>query len=212
MTADSRFDVWALRDTETGFAPGERFYYSNVGYRTLGYALEAAAGTPYRELLRAASWSRSASSRRSRRSRSTSATGWRSATTGCTTTARLRRTTRSSRRRGSRRGRPTARWPRPPAIWRRSRASARRAGEKLTSGRLLASGHGWSYGYGLERKGSLFGTAARCPASPRRCSATSTPAIAVAALMNGPDEHNATEVVAQFVLDLHRGANPEPPG
>ena len=30
MTADSRFDVWALRDTETGFAPGERFYYSNV--------------------------------------------------------------------------------------------------------------------------------------------------------------------------------------
>ena len=53
MTADSRFDVWALRDTQTGFAPGEHFYYSNVGYRTLGYALEAAAGVPYPELLRA---------------------------------------------------------------------------------------------------------------------------------------------------------------
>jgi hypothetical protein len=35
---------------------------------------------------------------------------------------------------------------------------------------------------------------------------------AVAALMNGPDEHNSTEVVARFVLDLHRGADPEPPG
>jgi CubicO group peptidase (beta-lactamase class C family) len=32
-TPDSRFDVWALRETEVGFAPGERFYYSNVGYR-----------------------------------------------------------------------------------------------------------------------------------------------------------------------------------
>ena len=36
--------------------------------------------------------------------------------------------------------------------------------------------------------------------------------LAVAALMNGPDEHNATEVVARFVLDLHRGAAPDPPG
>ena len=51
-------------------------------------------------------------------------------------------------------------------------------------------------------------TAGRCPASPRRCSATSTPALPSAALMNGPDEHNATEVVARFVLDLHRGAEP----
>jgi CubicO group peptidase (beta-lactamase class C family) len=52
MTADSRFDVWALRETEVGFAPGEHFYYSNVGYRTLGYALEAIAGLDYPQLLR----------------------------------------------------------------------------------------------------------------------------------------------------------------
>ena len=104
MTADSRFDVWALRDTETGFAPGERFYYSNVGYRILGYALEAATGTPYRELLTSRSSSRSGSSTRSRRSPSRSVTGWRWGTTACTTTARLRRTTPSSRRRGSRTG------------------------------------------------------------------------------------------------------------
>jgi hypothetical protein len=36
--------------------------------------------------------------------------------------------------------------------------------------------------------------------------------VAVATLMNGPDEHDVTELVAQFALDLHRGANPEPPG
>jgi hypothetical protein len=34
---------------------------------------------------------------------------------------------------------------------------------------------------------------------------------AAAALMNGPDEHDATEVVAQFALDLVRGAAPQPP-
>jgi hypothetical protein len=36
--------------------------------------------------------------------------------------------------------------------------------------------------------------------------------IAVAALMNGPDEHDATEEVARFALDLHMGAEPERPG
>src|SRR5262245_12008389 len=51
MSTDSRFDVWALRETEVGFPPGERFYYSNVGYRTIGYALEEATGAPYREAL-----------------------------------------------------------------------------------------------------------------------------------------------------------------
>jgi hypothetical protein len=33
----------------------------------------------------------------------------------------------------------------------------------------------------------------------------------VAALMNGPDEHAATEIVARYALDLHRGADPQPP-
>ena len=35
---------------------------------------------------------------------------------------------------------------------------------------------------------------------------------AVAVFMNGPDEHDATEEVARFALDLHKGAEPEPPG
>jgi hypothetical protein len=34
----------------------------------------------------------------------------------------------------------------------------------------------------------------------------------VAVLMNGPDEHDATEEVAWFALDLQRGAQPAPPG
>src|SRR3954447_2363906 len=53
MSADSRFDVWALRQTQTGFPPGERHYYSNVGFRTLGYMLEDVTGLRYPALGRA---------------------------------------------------------------------------------------------------------------------------------------------------------------
>lgn len=47
----STFDVIALRDTETGYAPGEHFWYSNVGYRALGLVLEAVTGHTYPGLL-----------------------------------------------------------------------------------------------------------------------------------------------------------------
>lgn len=47
LSADSRFDVWALRETEAGSPPGERFHYSNVGYRALGYLLEELTGQRY---------------------------------------------------------------------------------------------------------------------------------------------------------------------
>jgi D-alanyl-D-alanine carboxypeptidase len=52
VSSDSRYDVWALRESETGFAPGSRFLYSNVGYRTLGFVVEAVAGRPYPEAVR----------------------------------------------------------------------------------------------------------------------------------------------------------------
>ncbi|MGD9099504.1 MAG: serine hydrolase domain-containing protein, partial [Anaerolineae bacterium] len=39
-----RYPVWALRHTSTGFAPGEHFSYSNLGYHTLGYVLEEITG------------------------------------------------------------------------------------------------------------------------------------------------------------------------
>lgn len=44
---DSRYQVWALRDSTVGGPPGERYYYSNVGYKALGFLLEAVTGKPY---------------------------------------------------------------------------------------------------------------------------------------------------------------------
>ncbi len=47
FTGDAAAEVWSLRETETGFAPGERFLYSNVGYKALGLALETVTGRPW---------------------------------------------------------------------------------------------------------------------------------------------------------------------
>jgi D-alanyl-D-alanine carboxypeptidase len=52
MTSDSRYDVWALRETETAVPPGERYLYSNVGYRALGFVVEELTGVRYAETLR----------------------------------------------------------------------------------------------------------------------------------------------------------------
>jgi CubicO group peptidase (beta-lactamase class C family) len=43
--------VGAARDGD-GLPPGERYYYSNVGFRVLGCALEEVTGVPYQDLLR----------------------------------------------------------------------------------------------------------------------------------------------------------------
>jgi D-alanyl-D-alanine carboxypeptidase len=52
QSSSSRYDVWALRETEVGFEPGSRYLYSNVGYRALGYILEDVTGMPYPEVVR----------------------------------------------------------------------------------------------------------------------------------------------------------------
>jgi CubicO group peptidase (beta-lactamase class C family) len=52
-TPEAAFQVWSLRDLPTFSAPGERYHYSNVGYKTLGLVLEAVEGRPYREIIRA---------------------------------------------------------------------------------------------------------------------------------------------------------------
>lgn len=49
---DARAEVWALRETETGGPPGERFHYSNVGYKALGLVVAAITGQPYPRVLR----------------------------------------------------------------------------------------------------------------------------------------------------------------
>lgn len=51
-TPEAAFQVWALRDLPARSAPGERFHYSNVGYKAVGLVLEAIAGRSYPELLR----------------------------------------------------------------------------------------------------------------------------------------------------------------
>src|SRR5439155_8427667 len=44
--------VWNLRDRAPGFPPGERFWYSNDGYKLVGVVLEHVTGRPIHELLR----------------------------------------------------------------------------------------------------------------------------------------------------------------
>ena len=48
---DGVHQVWALRETECVYAPGERFSYSNDGYKLVGLVLEATTGKPFTELL-----------------------------------------------------------------------------------------------------------------------------------------------------------------
>ncbi len=213
MTADSRFDIWALRDTEAGFAPGERFYYSNVGYRTLGYALEAATGTRYPELLR---------------THILEPIGLDNTEPEITVEVRHRLAVGYDRLHDDRTPSPDD--PLYPAPWLETGTadgslastaadlaafgSALLAGpaHALTSGPLLDSGDGWSYGYGLERKRDYVRHGGSMPGFSSTLLGDLESGIAVAALMNGPDEHDVTELVAQFGLDLHRGANPGPPG
>jgi D-alanyl-D-alanine carboxypeptidase len=50
-TGSSRYKVWALRETETGFAPGDHFWYSNLGYQLLGCLLEELLGQNYSDIV-----------------------------------------------------------------------------------------------------------------------------------------------------------------
>ena len=212
MTADSRFDVWALRETEVGFAPGEQFFYSNVGYRTLGYALEAATGTPYPELLRAL----------------LSDLGLEQTEAKITVEMRSRMAVGYDRLHDDRAPSPDD--PLYPAAWLETGTGdgclAATAGdlaafgrfllngpaETLASGLLFESEGGWSYGYGIERKGTRFGHGGSMPGFSSTLLGDLDSGYVVAVLMNGPDEDIATETVAKFALDVHRGVEPEPPG
>jgi CubicO group peptidase (beta-lactamase class C family) len=51
-TPEATFQVWSLRDLPTFSVPGERFHYSNVGYKALGLVLEAVEARPYPEIVR----------------------------------------------------------------------------------------------------------------------------------------------------------------
>ncbi len=51
-TGEARAEVWSLRETHAGWPPGERFLYSNLGYKALGLILEAVASRPWWEVVR----------------------------------------------------------------------------------------------------------------------------------------------------------------
>lgn len=48
----SPYQVYALRERSTGFAPGTRFAYSNLGYQVLGQVIEQVTGEPYPQVIR----------------------------------------------------------------------------------------------------------------------------------------------------------------
>src|SRR6266511_2099147 len=51
FTGEGLRELWALRESGVGFAPGTRFHYSNAGYKALGLVLEAIAGQPWWQLV-----------------------------------------------------------------------------------------------------------------------------------------------------------------
>ena len=51
-TPEPTTQVWRLRNLRPGSAPGRRFHYSNVGYKTLGLVIEALEGEPYPDVIR----------------------------------------------------------------------------------------------------------------------------------------------------------------
>jgi CubicO group peptidase (beta-lactamase class C family) len=218
ITADSRFDVWALRETETGFAPGGRYYYSNVGFRVLGCVLEEVTGTIYPGLLR---------------TRILEPLGLSSTEPAITTEVRNRLAVGYDRLHDDRRTSPHD--PLFPAPWFETAtadgslastagdlaAFARRLLEEgpdsLMAGPRIASGEGWSYGYGLEARTEqgrrLFRHGGSMPGFGSTMLGDFDAGLAVAVLLNGPDEHDVTEAVASYALELASGgATATPPG
>jgi D-alanyl-D-alanine carboxypeptidase len=49
--ASSPFATYALRDFDVPYAPGSHYWYSNLGFQTLGYVLEQIDGGPYHAII-----------------------------------------------------------------------------------------------------------------------------------------------------------------
>ena len=49
--ASMSYAAYALRDYDLPYAPGEHYWYSNIGFQTLGYALEAIEHQPYDSII-----------------------------------------------------------------------------------------------------------------------------------------------------------------
>jgi CubicO group peptidase (beta-lactamase class C family) len=224
QSSDSRFDVWALRDTEAGFPPGRHFHYSNVGFRALGYALEERTGRRYPGLVQA---------------RVLDPLGLDEAAPAITNDLRPSLAVGYEHLhddRPPRRGEPLA-----PATWLETSTAdgclalhaedlaaflrlLLNRGEGLLSEEsfkclttpVIESEDAWSYGYGLEVRTVSDSTQIRHGGSMVGYSSMLLgdldAGVGVAVLANGPDEESLTETVAAAALALYReGTTPPPP-
>ncbi len=216
MSSNSRFDVWALRETETGCAPGTRYLYSNVGYRALGFVVEAVTGLPYAEALR----------RRVLRP-----LGLESTDPDITNEGRHRLAIGYERRYDDRPARRTDPWE--PAPWLETgTGDGSLAGTmedlaaflralldeghglmapdsfELMTTRSIEADDGWRYGYGLEVR-ELGGRrelrhSGTMPGFVAEMLGDRDAGIGVALAGNGADEDDVLEGIAETILDLFR--------
>lgn len=225
LSSDSRFDVWALRETETGGPPGRRFHYSNIGYRVLGHVLEELTGQEYPDAVK---------------SRILEPLGMTATDPAITNETRRRLAVGYEpwyNDRPSRRGDPwvAATWLETCTADGSLAASAGdlavflrlllNRGEGLLSPEsfeLMANGvieseGGWSYGYGLEVRSENGRRLIRHGGSMVGYGSTMLgdldAALGVTVLVNGQPDEGLTDEVAVAALDLYRTGNgPGTPG
>ena len=212
MSANSRFDVWALRETEAGFPPGSRYLYSNVGYRALGFVIEQLMGMPYAEVLRR---------------RILEPLGLQATDPEITNESRHRLAVAYERRYDDRPARLTDPWV--PATWLETgtgdgsqagtvedlaaflRALLNR-GEgvippesfELMTTPAIEADDGWWYGCGLELRGREIRHGGSMPGFGATMLGDLDSGLGVAVAVNATDEQDLTEGVAEALLDLYR--------
>ncbi len=212
MSSSSRYDVWALRETEVGFPPGSRYLYSNVGYRALGFVVEEVTGKPHPELLR---------------ERVLEPLGLRATDAALTNEGRLRLAVAYERLDDDRPARRDDPWV--PAPWAETatgdgaQAAAiedlaaflrallndgdgvlTRASFELMTTPVVEARDGWWYGYGLELRGREIRHGGSMPGFGATMLGDLDSGLGVAVAVNATDERDQTEEVAAAILNLYR--------
>jgi CubicO group peptidase (beta-lactamase class C family) len=228
LSADSRFDVWALR-REARADPG-RYHYSNVGFRVLGYVLEELTGRPYPDAIRerileplgmadadaaithetrrrlAVGYDSWYDDRPQRRDDPLAPATWLETDTGDGSIAASAPDLAAFARLLLNRGNPILTDP---------------SFELLTQRAVEADDEGAWYGYGLTTRiveGRTFvGHGGSMPGFGSTMITDPAAGLAAVVLVNQPDERSLARRVALHALDVHRAAAsgrelPEPPG
>lgn len=220
LSANSRYDVWSLRNSEVGFAPGSRYLYSNVAFQALGFAVEEVAGARYADVLR---------------TRVLEPLGLDATDAELTAESRPRLAVPYERMVDDRPARRTDRWV--PAPWLDTgTGDGSQAGpveDLATFLRMLLNGgegmvsrdsyqlmttpaieadDGWWYGCGLELRGREIRHGGSMPGSGATMLGDLDSGLAVAVAVNSTDERDLTEGIAEEVLALFRdGTAPRAP-